>query len=64
MLVISGELPHAVGAHPRGEHYKTNETNALCWVYAILVESAIMAYEFVLLPLSRGERDQYSTERK
>jgi uncharacterized protein (DUF2236 family) len=61
---ISGELPHAVGAHPRGEHYEANEINALCWVYATLVESAIMAYEFVLPPLSRGERDQYYTESK
>jgi uncharacterized protein (DUF2236 family) len=61
---ISGELPHAVGAHPRGEHYEANEINALCWVYATLVESAIMAYEFVLPPLSPGERDQYYTESK
>src|ERR1700742_5388471 len=31
-----------------GEHYEANETAALRWVYATLVESAIMAYEFVL----------------
>ena len=61
---ICGELPHGVGAHPRGEHYEANEINALCWVYATLVESAIMAYEFILPPLTRGERDQYYTESK
>jgi uncharacterized protein (DUF2236 family) len=61
---ISGELPHAVGARPRGEHYEANEVHALSWVYATLVESAILAYEFVLPPLSRGEREQYYVESK
>jgi uncharacterized protein (DUF2236 family) len=61
---ISGELPHAVGAHPRGEHYEANEIKALCWVYATLVESAILAYEFVLPPLPQVEREQYYSEIK
>jgi uncharacterized protein (DUF2236 family) len=61
---ISGELPRAVGVHPRGEHYEANEIKALCWVYATLVESAIMAYEFVLPPLSQRERDQYYRKSK
>ncbi len=49
---IRGELSSAVGARPRGEHYEANEVNALCWVFATLVESAILAYEFVLPPLT------------
>jgi uncharacterized protein (DUF2236 family) len=61
---ISGELPHGVGAHPQGEHYGANDINALRWVYATLVESAIMAYEFVLPPLSRGEREGYYRESR
>jgi uncharacterized protein (DUF2236 family) len=59
---ISGDLPHAVGARPRGEHYEANEINALCWVHATLVESAILAYEFVLPPLTPSEREQYYAE--
>jgi len=61
---ISGELPHPVGAHPRGEHYEANEVHALCWVFATLVESAILAYEFVMPPLTPPEREQYYAESK
>jgi uncharacterized protein (DUF2236 family) len=61
---IRGELPHAVGSYVRGEHYEANEIAALRWVYATLVESAILAYEFVLTPLSPADRDQYYAESK
>jgi uncharacterized protein (DUF2236 family) len=47
-----------------GEHYEANEITALRWVYATLVESAVMAYEFVLPPLSVSERGQYYAESK
>jgi uncharacterized protein (DUF2236 family) len=52
------------GDLPSGEHYEANETAALRWVYATLVESAIMAYEFVLPPLTLSERGQYYAESK
>jgi uncharacterized protein (DUF2236 family) len=61
---IRGELPHAIGAYPQGDHYEANEVSALRWVYATLVESAIMAYEFVLPPLPPNEREQYYAESK
>jgi uncharacterized protein (DUF2236 family) len=61
---IRGELPHAIGSHVQGEHYEANETAALRWVYATLVESAILAYDFVLPALSPGEREQYYLESK
>jgi uncharacterized protein (DUF2236 family) len=58
---IRGELPHAVGAYAEGEHYEANEVAALRWVHATLVESAMLAYEFVL-PLSPADREQYYSE--
>jgi uncharacterized protein (DUF2236 family) len=61
---IRGELPHAVGIHPRGEHYEANEINALRWVYATLVDSAILAYECVLPPLAPDDREQYYAESR
>lgn len=61
---IRGELPHAVGTRPRGEHYEANEIKALCWVFATLVESAVLAYEFVLPPLAQDEREKYYAESK
>src|ERR1700733_1588267 len=61
---IRGELPHTIGSHVQGEHYEANEVAALRWVYATLVESAILAYEFVLPPLTSAERQQYYEESK
>jgi uncharacterized protein (DUF2236 family) len=61
---IRGELPHAVGAYSRGDHYEANEVAALRWVHATLVESAMLAYEFVLPPLSPSDREQYYAESK
>ncbi len=54
---IRGELPS-------GEHYEANEVAALRWVYATLVESAILAYEFALPPLTLSDREQYYAESK
>jgi uncharacterized protein (DUF2236 family) len=61
---IRGELPNAIGSHVQGEHYEANEIAALRWVYATLVESAMLAYEFVLPPLSPAEREEYYLESK
>jgi uncharacterized protein (DUF2236 family) len=61
---IRGELPHPIGSHVQGEHYEANEVAALRWVYATLVESAILAYDFVLPSLSSNEREQYYLESK
>jgi uncharacterized protein (DUF2236 family) len=54
---ICGELP-------QGRHYEANEVAALLWVYATLVDSAILAYDFVLPPLLSAEREQYYAESK
>src|ERR1700742_2878551 len=54
---IRGELPS-------GDHYEANEVAALRWVYATLVESAILAYEFALPPLTVSDREQYYAESK
>jgi uncharacterized protein (DUF2236 family) len=54
---IAGELAH-------GEHYQANEVAALTWVHATLVESAMLAYDFVLTPLTPAQREQYYAESK
>lgn len=61
---IRGELPQAVGSHPAHEHYEANEVAALRWVYATLVDSALLAYATVLPPLSPAARDIYYAESK
>jgi uncharacterized protein (DUF2236 family) len=61
---IQGELPASAGAHPEGSHYEANEVKALLWVYATLVESALLAYDTVMPPLSAGERETYYSESR
>lgn len=61
---IKGELPERVAGYPKGSPYEANEVNALLWVYATLIESAVLAYDSLLPPLSDSEREAYYTESK
>ncbi len=61
---IRGELPAAIGAYPAHQHYEANEVEALRWVYATLVDSALLAYGTVLPPLSPAAREVYYAESK
>ena len=61
---IRGELPHATGEYPRENTTRRTEVAALRWVHATLLDSAMLAYEFVLPPLPAAEREQYYTESK
>jgi uncharacterized protein (DUF2236 family) len=61
---IEGKLPESIAGYARGSRYEANEVNALVWVYATLIESALLAYGTVLLPLSSAERETYYAESK
>jgi uncharacterized protein (DUF2236 family) len=61
---IRGNLPQAVGRFTEGSSYEANEIDALRWVYATLVDSALVAYELVLPPLTEAEHEQYYEESK
>jgi uncharacterized protein (DUF2236 family) len=61
---IKGELPESIARYPKGSPYDANEVNALLWVYATLLESALLAHDSVLPPLSPTEREAYYTESK
>jgi uncharacterized protein (DUF2236 family) len=61
---IQGQLPDSAGAFLAGSHYQANEVDALRWVFATLVESAVIAYETVLPPLSSPEKETYYAESK
>jgi uncharacterized protein (DUF2236 family) len=61
---VKGQLPESVIAYPQGAPYEANEVNVLLWVYATLVESAVLAYNSVLPPLSSNERETYYSESK
>ena len=61
---IQGEMPEDVAHWKRGSHYEANEIGALRWVFATLVESAVLAYDCALPALSAAERDSYYAECK
>jgi uncharacterized protein (DUF2236 family) len=61
---IQGRMTEGVSGWPHGSHYQANEIAALRWVYATLIESAVLAHEFVLSPLSEPEREAYYAESK
>jgi uncharacterized protein (DUF2236 family) len=61
---VRGELPEAVAGWSRRTHYEANEIAALRWVYSTLVESAVLAYECSVAPLSQAEREQYYAESR
>lgn len=58
---IRGKLPRAVAGWEQGARYEANEIAALRWVYATLIEGAVLAYRCVL-PLDDAEREQYYQE--
>lgn len=59
---IAGQLPWTVGPFPPGSTYYANALPALRWVYATLIETALVAHELVLPPLSSEQRERYYRE--
>ena len=59
---ITGRMTEDVADYRRGSSYEANEVAALRWVFATLVESAVIAYEAVLPPLGAADREQYYGE--
>lgn len=76
--MVFGDLDHAISSarrvhaiHSRiygtasdGTRYDANDEDALMWVHATLVDSAIMAFEQVVRPLSSDERERYYEESR
>jgi uncharacterized protein (DUF2236 family) len=59
---IQGVLRTTVGPFAAGTHYRANDVAALRWVYATLVESALMAHDLILPTLAVQERELYYGE--
>ncbi len=60
---IRGGLPAPVAGYAEGSPYQANEMHALIWVFATLVDSAVMAYDAVL-HLPQQQRETYYIESK
>ena len=61
---IRGEMREDIAAYHRGSPYEANEIAALRWVFATLIESAVLAYECALGPLTDRELASYFADSR
>lgn len=61
---ITGALPEAAGRFAADSPYRANDVAALAWVHATLIETALLAHDLVLPPLSAIERERYWREAR
>lgn len=61
---IRGRLGEDAGAHRRGDRYHANAPDALMWVHATLLDTALRVYELTVRRLSPLERVAYYEESK
>jgi uncharacterized protein (DUF2236 family) len=59
---ITGVMPADLGPFARGLPYRANDVAALRWVYATLIDTAVLAHDLVLPALTSGERERYYAE--
>lgn len=62
--VVQGSLPTAAGRFAEGSAYAANEADALMWVHATLIDTALLAHDLVLPPLTADERERYYQESR
>ena len=56
---IAGRMPYGLGKFAAGSDYRANEVAALRWVWATLVDTALLAHDLALPPLTERERSRY-----
>ncbi|MCC6644852.1 MAG: DUF2236 domain-containing protein [Polyangiaceae bacterium] len=61
---IHGVIDEDVGGFKRGDRYHANHEPALLWVYATLLDSAVLSFELVIRPMGTREKDAYYQEAK
>lgn len=61
---ITGEIAEDVGAYRAGHRYHANDSRALLWVHATLIDTVIEVRERVLGPMPAGEKERYYQDTK
>jgi uncharacterized protein (DUF2236 family) len=59
---VTGTMQADAGPFARGSPYRANDVAALRWVFATLIDTALLAYGMVLPVLSANERERYYAE--
>ena len=61
---VTGAMAQDVGPFRRGSLYRANDVAALRWVYATLIDTALLAHDTVLPALTASERERYLDESR
>lgn len=59
---VAGIMSEDAGPFARGSSYRANDIAALRWVFATLIDTALLVHNLVLPPLSLNERERYYAE--
>jgi len=59
---VKGKLTRACGIYPAGTPYDARDPQLLLWVYATLVDTALLVYQRYVQELTPTEREQYYQE--
>jgi len=61
---VTGPIAEDIGRFSRDQPYSANDEQALLWVHATLVETAVQVYDLLVRPLDDAERDRYYQDSK
>ncbi len=61
---VTGTMAEDVGPFRRGSLYRANDIAALRWVYATLIDTALLTHDMVLPALTASERERYLAESR
>jgi uncharacterized protein (DUF2236 family) len=63
-VAVEGVLPEAIGPFAAGSRYLANEVDALRWVHATLVDTAMLSHDMLLPALPQELRERHWTEAR
>lgn len=61
---IRGAIHEHAGKFARGHRYEANDVDALFWVQATLIDTAVQTYELLVEPLTLAEKETYYGESR
>jgi len=61
---IRGAIHEHAGKFARGHRYQANDVDALFWVQATLIDTAVLTYELLCEPLTLAEKEKYYDESR
>ncbi len=61
---VNGELTKNIGSYTAGTSYSAFDPELLIWVWATLIDTAVLVYETFIAPLSDEDKEAYYQESK